>query len=165
MANSGSNSSSSSSSSSSSGGSSGSESGGSGSGGSGSNGGASTSGGSAATGASGGGASISDLTSQLKQLQDNGPVDLKLSPETEAAYLGILANFRNALQNELNNMVNMGSLGNPGSLPSAMQTKQNLDLDVNGLTGIVQAMTQYLNYLDEFETTVSKATSRLMQSG
>ncbi|MCV7029326.1 hypothetical protein [Mycobacterium sherrisii] len=158
MANSGSNSSSSSSTNSSSSSSSGFS-------GSGSNGGASTSGGSAATGASGGGASISDLTSQLKQLQDNGPVDLKLSPETEAAYLGILANFRNALQNELNNMVNMGSLGNPGSLPSAMQTKQNLDLDVSGLTGIVQAMTQYLNYLDEFETTVSKATSRLMQSG
>lgn len=158
MANSGSNSSSSSSTNSSSSSSSGFS-------GSGSNGGASTSGGSAATGASGGGASISDLTSQLKQLQDNGPGDLKLSPETEAAYLGILANFRNALQNELNNMVNMGSLGNPGSLPSAMQTKQNLDLDVSGLTGIVQAMTQYLNYLDEFETTVSKATSRLMQSG
>ncbi|BBX43404.1 hypothetical protein [Mycobacterium simiae] len=105
------------------------------------------------------------MTSQLKQLQDNGPVDLKLSPETEAAYLNIVDDLRNALQNEVNNMVNMGPLGNPGSLSSAIQTKQNLDLDVNGITGIVQAMRQYMHYLDEFETTLSKATSRLMQSG
>jgi hypothetical protein len=59
----------------------------------------------------------------------------------------------------------MGPLGNPGSLGSAVQTKNNLNLDVTGLDGIEQAVDQYLNYLDEFETTVKKASDRLIQSG
>jgi len=50
-------------------------------------------------------------------------------------------------------------------LGSAVQTKNNLNLDVTGLDGIEQAVDQYLNYLDEFETTVKKASDRLIQSG
>jgi hypothetical protein len=112
-----------------------------------------------------GGTSISDLTSGLKQIQKSGPVDLKLSTETRDKYLNIITTFRTALQAQRTSMSNMGSLGNPGMLGSAVQTKNNLNLDVTGLDGIEQAVDQYLNYLDEFETTVKKASDRLIQSG
>jgi hypothetical protein len=117
------------------------------------------------TGSTGSGTSISALTSGLKQLQNSGPVDLQLSTATRDQYLNIINTFRTALQTQRTNMGNLGPLGSPGSLGSAVQTENNLNLDVTGLAGIEQAVDQYLNYLDEFETTVKDACNRLIQSG
>jgi hypothetical protein len=111
------------------------------------------------------GSSISDLTSALKQLQNSGPADLKLSAETRDKYLKIISTFRSALQAARTKMSNLGALGSPGSLGSAVQTQSNLNLDVSGLSGIEPTIDQYLSYLDEFETTVKKAADRLIQSG
>jgi hypothetical protein len=117
------------------------------------------------TGPTTSGSSIGALTSGLKQLQNGGPVDLKLSTATRDQYLNIISTFRTALQSQRTNMSNLGTLGSPGSLGSAVQTENNLNLDVSGLTGIQQAVDQYLNYLDQFATTVTDACNRLIQSG
>ena len=105
------------------------------------------------------------MTSGLKQIGQSGPVDLKLSTETRDSYLNMISTFRTALQTQRTNIGNLGSLGSPGSLGSAVQTKNNLNLDVTGMDGVEQAVDQYLKYLDEFETTVKKASDRLIQSG
>ncbi|WP_180150403.1 hypothetical protein [Mycobacterium saskatchewanense] len=125
------------------------------------------SGGSGVSGGSGGsgGFNIPDLVDGLKQLQDSGPADVKLSSETRDAYLNIISTFRGQLQAQLTAIGKLGSLGSPGSLGSANQTKNNLEMDVSGLDGIEQSINQYLSYLDEFSTTVKKAADRLLQSG
>jgi hypothetical protein len=113
----------------------------------------------------GSGTSIPDLTSGLKALGDSGPADLKLSTDAKNAYLKIIGTFRTSLQTYQNQIKGMGGLGSPGNLGSAIETKNNLDLDVNGLQGIETALGQYLDYLDQFETTVKDAANRLIQSG
>lgn len=138
----------------------------SGSTGSGSTGSGSTGSGSTGSGATGsGGTDVSSLTSALKGLQNSGPVDLKLSSETEQAYLNIVSTFRNALNDQLKTITGMSSLGSPGTLPSATQTKNNLELDISGLSGIEQSINQYLSYLDQFSATVKAASNRLIGSG
>jgi hypothetical protein len=122
-------------------------------------------GGTTTNGSTGSGASVTSLTSGLKQIQQSGPADLKLSTTTRDSYLNAISTFRTALQTQQTAMTNLGSLGSPGSLGSAVQTKNNLNLDVTGMNGIETAMSQYLTYLDEFETTVKKASDRLIQSG
>jgi hypothetical protein len=109
--------------------------------------------------------SIGDLTDGLKQLADSGQPDLKLSAETRDAYLKAIEIFRGALNIQYKAMTAMGLLGSPGLLASAIQTYGNFNLDVNGLEGIEPAMKNYLNYLDEFETTVQKAADRLIGNG
>ena len=125
----------------------------------------SSTGGSSTGGSTASDPSISDLTSGLKQLQKSGPVDLKLSTETRDNYLNIIGTFRTALQMQRTTMSNMVSMGSPGWLGSAEQTMNNLVNDATGLEGIEQAVDQYINYLDEFETTVKKAADRLIQNG
>jgi hypothetical protein len=112
-----------------------------------------------------GGSGIPDLVSQLKQLQDSGPADVKLSAATRDAYLNIIKTFHDQLNDQLTAIGKLGSLGNPGSLGSANETKTNLEMDIGGLSGIEQSITQYLSYLDQFSTTVKKAADRLLQSG
>jgi hypothetical protein len=116
-------------------------------------------------GSTAGGSSISDLTNQLKGLQKDGPADVKLSTATRDKYLQIIAEFRSELQAQLDAMKNVGQTGFPGWLVSALQTQANLVEDVTGLSGIEPAITQYLNYLDEFETTVKDAANNLIKSG
>lgn len=112
-----------------------------------------------------GGASIDDLTNGLKQLQKSGKSDLKLSTATKQKYLTLIGTFRTAIQAERKKMDGLETLNNVGSLGSANQTKNNLDLDVTGLTGIQQSVDKYLSYLDTFETTVKKAADRLIRNG
>jgi hypothetical protein len=112
-----------------------------------------------------GGPAITDLTNQLKQLQDSGAADLKLSTEASQKYLTIIGTFRTALNNQKNAIAGLPSLGSPGTLQSAVQTLNNLNLDVTGLGGIEDTLNNYLSYLDEFETTVKKTADSLIQSG
>jgi hypothetical protein len=137
---------------------------GSGSTGSGSSGSGSGSG-SSGSGPSTGGTDISSLNSGLKQLQDSGPADLKLSTDTQNDYLNAVKTFRDSLNTQLTTIKGMGGLGDPGGLGSAIQTKNNLELDVNGLGGIQDSINQYLSYLDQFSATVKAACTRLVGSG
>jgi hypothetical protein len=134
--------------------------------GSGSTGSGSTGSGSTSSGSTGpSGTDISSLNSGLKQLQNSGPADLKLSTDTQNAYLNIVKTFRDALNNELTTITKLGGLGSPGSLGSANQTKNNLELDISGLGGIQASINQYLSYLDQFSATVKAAGNRLIGSG
>jgi len=137
----------------------------SGSTGSGSTGSGSTGSGSGTSGSGTSGSDISSLSSGLKQLQNSGPADLKLSSATQTDYLNIIKAFHTALNNELTTIKNLGGLGNPGSLGSANQTKNNLVLDITGLEGIQQSINQYLSYLEQFSATVKAAGNRLIGSG
>jgi hypothetical protein len=105
------------------------------------------------------------LTDGLKDIQKNGKADLKLSSATRDKYLSIISNFRSALQAQQKAIAGLPGLGFPGELASAGQTKQNLELDVTGLTGIEPAVNKYLDYLDEFEKTVKAAADKLIHSG
>ncbi|OBA63499.1 hypothetical protein A5647_04945 [Mycobacterium sp. 1100029.7] len=105
------------------------------------------------------------MSSELKGLQKSGPVDLKLSSDTATAYLNIVKTFREALNTQLTTINKLGALGSPGSLASANETKNNLELDVNGLDGIGQSISQYLSYLDQFTATVKAASDRLLGAG
>jgi hypothetical protein len=121
--------------------------------------------GSGTSGSGTSGSDISSLSSGLKQLQNSGPADLKLSSATQTDYLNIIKAFHTALNNELTTIKNLGGLGNPGSLGSANQTKNNLELDITGLEGIQQSINQYLSYLEQFSATVKAAGNRLIGSG
>ncbi|WAJ46366.1 hypothetical protein OK015_07830 [Mycobacterium sp. Aquia_216] len=125
----------------------------------------STNGNPGGSGGGAGGSNITDLVGELKQLQDSGPADVKLSEATRDAYLNIIKTFRDQLNDQLTAIGKLGSLGSPGSLGSANETKTNLEMDISGLGGIEQSITQYLSYLDQFSTTVKKAADRLLQSG
>jgi hypothetical protein len=138
---------------------------GSGSTGSGSTGSGSTGSGSTGSGSTTGGSDIGSLNSGLKQLQKSGPADLKLSSAAQTDYLNIIDAFHTALNNELTTIKNLGGLGSPGSLASANETKNNLELDITGLEGIQQSINQYLSYLEQFSATVKAAGNRLIGSG
>ncbi|WP_445161760.1 hypothetical protein ACTXG5_00035 [Mycobacterium sp. Dal123C01] len=105
------------------------------------------------------------MSSQLTDLKDSGPADVKLSTQTRDAYLKIVQTFHDSLNAQLKTLSGLGSLGNPGTLASARQTKMNLELDISGVDGIQQSINQYLSYLDQFSTTVKAACTRLIQSG
>ncbi|BBX39887.1 hypothetical protein [Mycobacterium simiae] len=113
----------------------------------------------------GGGTDISSLNSGLTDLQKNGPVDLKLSTQTRDAYLNIVKTFHDALNTQLTTIKNLPNLGDPGALGSAIQTKNNLALDISGLDGIEQSVNQYLSYLQQFSATVKAACDRLTGAG
>jgi hypothetical protein len=138
---------------------------GSGSTGSGSTGSGSTGSGSGTTGSGTTGSDIGSLNAGLKEIQKSGPADLKLSTETQNAYLQIVKTFHDTLNTQLTTIKNLGSLGSPGSLGSANQTKNNLELDITGLNGIQQSINQYLSYLEQFSATVKAAGDRLIGSG
>ncbi len=107
---------------------------------------------------------ITSLTDGLKDLQKDGPADLKLSTQTRDAYVKVIGDYRTTLQTTRNQMNGL-ELGDWGLLTSAKQTAQNLKLDVTDLTGIQHAVDKYLAYLDELEKTVKSAADRLIQSG
>jgi hypothetical protein len=137
----------------------------SGSTGSGSTGSGSTGSGSTDSGSGPTGSDIASLNSGLKDIQKSGPADLKLSTETQNAYLQIVKTFHDTLNTQLTTIKNLGSLGSPGSLRSANETKNNLELDITGLNGIQQSINQYLSYLEQFSATVKAAGDRLIGSG
>lgn len=116
-------------------------------------------------GSTGSGTDISSLNSGLKDLQKNGPADLKLSTQTRDAYLKIVQTFHDSLNTQLTNIKNLSALGDPGTLGSAVQTKNNLELDISGLNGIEQSVNQYLSYLQQFSATVKAACDRLTGAG
>jgi hypothetical protein len=132
---------------------------------SGSTGSGSTGSGSTDSGSGPTGTDIASLNSGLKEIQKSGPADLKLSSETQKAYLQIITTFHDALNTQLTTIKNLGSLGSPGSLLSATETKNNLELDITGLNGIQQSINQYLSYLEQFSSTVKAAGDRLIGSG
>jgi hypothetical protein len=102
------------------------------------------------------------LTNNLNELKDHGSADVKLSPATRDKYLKIISGFRTGLATQRTQMDRLTHYGNVGTLVSALQTKDNLLLDV---TNAQIAMDKYLKYLDVFEDTVKKAADRLMHSG
>jgi hypothetical protein len=108
---------------------------------------------------------IDGLTTNLNQIKDSGPADIKLSTETRDEYLKVIKDFRGALQTQRNQMNTVQPLGDPGGLGSAIQTKTNLELDVHGPGGITETTDKYLKYLDDFADTVNKAATRLIQNG
>ncbi len=132
-----------------------------GSGGSGSGTGGQTGGGSGAP--TSGGAGLDDLTKGLKALQDSGDADLKISPEARDKYLQLVKTLRDAIQDQRNKMETVGPVH--VALASAQQTKNNLDLDVTGTSGIQFSVDKYLDYLDTLSDTVKKAADRLIQAG
>jgi hypothetical protein len=146
------------------GGSGGSGSGGSGSSSSGSGGGGSTSGAAGGT-STAGSPSIDDLQNALKQLEDNGEPDIKLSADTRDKYIKLFQDFSDALTDQLHAAQSVPELGYPGLLNSAIQTKNNLELDNTGLSGFQHSMNDYISYLGTFIDTVNKAADRLLQSG
>lgn len=109
--------------------------------------------------------SITSLTGDLKQIPKNEPADLKLDTGTLDKYLGATSTFLWVLIDARKQMNDLGDVGNVGNLPSAQQTKNNLDLDVTGLTGIQKATDQYIGYLEQFEATMIQAATRLFKSG
>jgi hypothetical protein len=126
--------------------------------------------GSSGTGTSGTGASstsstnISDLTDGLKQIQKKG-VDLKLSKDTAKKYLQVVSDYRTALKAQLTTAQGLPDLGTPPTLNSANDTKTNLTRDSSGPNGFQDMLGQYLKYLDEFYTTLQKASGLLVDSG
>jgi hypothetical protein len=108
---------------------------------------------------------IDGLTTNLKQITDSGPPDIKLSEETQKNYVNLIKGFINDLQTQRAAMDKVPAVGNPGTLTSAIQTEKNLDLDVNGPGGVIEMTDKYLTYLNDFVDTVNKAASRLIQSG
>ena len=108
---------------------------------------------------------IDGLTTNINEIKDNGPADVKLSTQTRDQYLKVIGDFKTALQSQRDSMNNIQPLGDPGTLTSAMQTKANLELDVHGPGGIVETVDKYLNYLSAFEQTVNEAATRLIESG
>lgn len=132
----------------------------------GSNTGGSGTGGSGAGGSAPTGPSVTDITAGLKQIAKSGPADVKLSTETRDKYLNIIRTFKASLQDEFNKMKTLGTTNkNVSKLASAIQTQQNLDGDVHSPVGLLQAISNYIDLLEECETTVSKACSRLIQHG
>jgi hypothetical protein len=111
------------------------------------------------------GSPIDGLTTNLDQIKDSGPPDIKLSTATRDEYLKVIKTFRTALQTQRDKMNTVQPLGDPGALGSAIQTKANLELDVHGPGGITETTDKYLKYLDDFSDTVNKAATRLIQSG
>jgi hypothetical protein len=109
--------------------------------------------------------SITGLTDGLKDLQTKGKVDLKLSPATRDRYLALIRQYQTSLKIERDRMNGLETLGYPGPLSSAQQTRANLQLDVTDLTGAQRTIDKYLDYLDELQDTVKKACDQLMKSG
>jgi hypothetical protein len=109
--------------------------------------------------------SIPGLTDGLKTLQKGGKPDVKLSPATRDKYLALIRGYQKALKVERDRMNGLETLGNPGPLSSAQQTRSNLQLDVTDTTGAQSTVDKYLDYLDELQTTVKKACDQLMKSG
>jgi hypothetical protein len=136
----------------------GSNSGGSGSGGSGGS-------GSTGNGASGAGSATPDLTQSLGGLRDSGPKDIKLSDDTKQKYVKLTQTFRFALQDELNKVVGMPTLGNPGQFGSATNTKLLLQNDATGTNGVQSTMQNLVIYLEMFEAAVNSAAGNLLDNG
>lgn len=130
-----------------------------------SNGGTSSTGSSDTGSASTSASPIDGLTTNIKQIKDTGPADLKLSTDTKNSYLKVIGDYRTVLQAQRDKMTDIQPLGSPGTLGSAIQTKSNFEVDVTGLGGIHESLDKYLAYLDDFADTVNKAADRLIQNG
>ena len=111
------------------------------------------------------GVNIGDLTNGLKQIEQSGPPDVKLSTETANEYIQAVTTFRDALQSAHDQANGLGPLNLPCSLGSAQQTASNFEADRTGINGMVPQTAAYIDYLNEFITTVKKASDRLIQSG
>jgi hypothetical protein len=108
---------------------------------------------------------IDNLGAGLQDLIKDGPPDLKLSDETKKKYLALITNFRTGIQYERDAMDRFTAIGDPGTLESASQTKNNFVLDVTGYNGIRPTLNNYLNYLDAFADTLQKAADRALNEG
>jgi hypothetical protein len=107
---------------------------------------------------------IDSLTCDMRNFANNGKADLKFSTATLDKYLGILATYRDALKSERDKLDGLTTLKNVGTLDSAIQTKKNLQDDMNGSNGIQDSLTQYLTYLDDFEQAMRAASKRLIDA-
>lgn len=110
------------------------------------------------------GTNISDLSDGLKQIQKKG-VDLKLSKETANKYIKIIDDYKTALKTQLTTAQGLPDLGTPPTLNSANDTKTNLHLAASGPNGFEDMLQKYLDYLDQVETTLKKASGQLVDSG
>jgi hypothetical protein len=104
---------------------------------------------------------IEDLTSQLKQLKEHGEPDLQLSDAVRDEYVRIVSTFRGALQDQLDKVNGLRGLGHPGDFESADETKRRLIGNIQNTDGIITILTNYIDYLNEFEATVNAAYKRL----
>lgn len=107
--------------------------------------------------------SITNLTNQLKGMENKlaqsaksgGGKELKTSAVTHQKYVAALQNFQETLSHQLPNIAALAAYGNPGSLPSATQTKTNLTADAHLA---YDTLHNYVNnYLEQVVTTVNAA--------
>jgi len=114
---------------------------------------------------------IDGLNANLKQIADNGAPDVKLSTETKNAYLKVINDYLEALKDQRKEMGSVQPLGQPvdpdlaSFVPSATQTRNNLEMDVHGFGGITETMDKYIAYVQELHDTVNKAASRMIKAG
>jgi hypothetical protein len=102
---------------------------------------------------------ITDLTNGLKHLtqsmQSSGAKELKTSSATHQSYIAVVQTFQQTLQHQLPNIVALAAYGNPGTIPSATATKQNLS---NATQAAHDTLHHFTNtYLEAFMTTVNAA--------
>ena len=108
---------------------------------------------------------IDSLTGDMKNINKTHSADITFSTATRDQYLSILATYRSSLNDQLQKIKQLETLGNVGTLDSANQTKDNLQTDVTGNKGIEEFVNKYLDYLDEFEQSIKTAADRLIQHG
>lgn len=107
---------------------------------------------------------VSDFTANMKAYKERGPADLKLSAETRDEYLKLIAQLRMSLRSRMQILDSQGwdRLGGTGEIPSAHQTKRNLEIDAIRFR---RTLSDYLDFLDEFEGVVKASSDRLLKSG
>jgi hypothetical protein len=105
---------------------------------------------------------IEDSRSAMQSLADTGVADLQLSAETRDKYVNIVTTLRDSLAARVGEVQNLPDYGNTGSYGSAEQTKANLEL---GAANFIAAMNNYIDYLDAFSETVTKACDRALEQG
>jgi hypothetical protein len=121
---------------------------------------------------------IEDFTSQLQVLQDqlesHGDADLQLSETAKRDYIDAIEDFRTELKSK-RDMAASSRFGDGflvggyssvdsvqvGGFPSAQETARLLHRNVVGADGICAKLDKYIEYLDEFEETVSACFSRM----
>jgi hypothetical protein len=105
---------------------------------------------------------ISDLTTEINDLGENGAKDLALSEDAHKAYVSAITTFRDKLQAQLDAINALEGLGDPGELESAIATKANLQRQGNAFK---YSIAEYMKYLDAFSAAVDKAAKRLIDAG
>jgi hypothetical protein len=108
--------------------------------------------------------SLDDLSSDLKKLKDSGSPDLKLDTATLNKITTAITDLRNNMRASHDDIDKMGltTMGDVGSLGSAMQTKTHL---LTTSINVKSSISDLMDYLEGLEATVRKAGTRLIHNG